>query len=209
MKLFAIGSTALAGLMIATASQAGGLAPAQPEPVVAVAAPVVAFGRDWTGAYGGLSLGYGNVNASTGNDDVLGLTNALDEADGAIGGIFAGYQYDFGTFVLGGEIDLNAANLDYDGTDLSVDQVHRVKLRAGYDAGKWLPYATVGAAYAKAKNGDDLSDTGVAYGVGVDYAVTDRVLVGGEFLRHDWDDFDGTDIDVSANTIQARVALRF
>ena len=55
----------------------------------------------------------------------------------------------------------------------------------------------------------DGSDTGFLYGLGVDYAVSDRWTVGGELLQNRFDDFDGTGTDLDATTLKAKVAMRF
>jgi outer membrane immunogenic protein len=51
--------------------------------------------------------------------------------------------------------------------------------------------------------------TGIFYGVGFDYAVTDRMTVGAELLQHEFDNFDGTGLDVDALTFGVNAALRF
>ena len=223
-----------AGALIAGAATAGGVnpAPVDPAPVMATPAPVMS-GNDWTGGYAGASLGYGLVD----QDGIAGLEDDDTEffgddditfdvdGDGAIGGVFAGYQYDFGNFVLGGELDLNAANLDFDDDSfsdffdendidedsaVSIDQIHRLKLRAGYDMGNTLVYGVAGAAYAEAEVfGEDYNDTGYLLGAGVDYKIRPNVTVGGEVLYHNFDDFDDTGVDLEATTLQARVAYQF
>jgi outer membrane immunogenic protein len=57
--------------------------------------------------------------------------------------------------------------------------------------------------------GNDLSDSGLVYGLGFDYAVNDRWTVGGEVLQHQFDDFDASGNDFDATTIKAKVGLRF
>lgn len=221
-------------VLATSAAYAGGLAQAPVEPLVMTPAPVAT--TDWSGAYGGLSLGYGGIDAA-GNDLLEGddddeddVLNIDVDGDGVVGGAFAGYQQDFGSFVLGAEVDLNAANVDFDEDDFfggdvnvdfdddgdidnggaSIDQIHRLKLRAGYDAGNALIYGVAGAAHAKAEIfGDDYSDTGYVVGAGMDYMVRPNMTVGGEVLYHNWDDFDDTGIDFDATTFQARVAFKF
>jgi opacity protein-like surface antigen len=183
------------------AALAGGMATPVAEPVVM--APVVVETRpngDWTGAYGGLALGYGDLGSS---GDVL-------NGDGILGGVFGGYRYDFGTWVGGIEGDWDTADIDL-GEDLgSLDSVARIKLQAGADLGQVFLYATAGAAYADASvAGTDFSDWGYFGGVGMDYAVAENWLIGGEILAHQFDDFDDTGIDLDATTIKARVAYRF
>lgn len=157
-------------------------------------------GSNWTGAYVGLAIGYGTFDSSDSNP----VGEAINDADGVFGGGFIGYQYDFGQYVLGAEVDFNAA--DFDG----IDQLHRLKVRAGYDAGRFLPYITAGAAYAEGDaSGSSFDDIGYLVGVGIDYQVTDRVTVGGEFIYQDFNNFDGKGVNVDATTIQARVSYRF
>lgn len=190
--------TAVAGF-----ASAGGLsepvaAPA-PTPVAPAPAPV-ATGRDWTGAYAGGSLGFGEL-------DVPGVTG---DFEGLTFGGHVGYNYDLGSIVLGGEFEVSGANdFDNSAADLELDQVARLKLRAGYDAGNALPYVTAGWAQATVGTaGSDLEDDGYFYGLGLDYAVTDTVSVGGEVLRHEFDDFDGAG-DVTADTVALRVSYHF
>ena len=197
LAAFAIGTSVLAPL----GAQAGGMAQPVIEP--AVMAPVAVATRpdgNWTGFYGGLSLGYGDVG-STGN--VL-------NGSGEIGGILAGYRYDFGSWVGGVEADYDAANIDLAGGTGSLNNVGRLKFQVGADLGKTLVYATAGWAHGDATVGAaSLSDSGYFGGIGIDYAVAANWIVGGEVLVHQFDDFDNSGISVDATTVKARVAYRF
>ncbi len=165
------------------------------EPVV-MQSPVMVSG-DWTGGYVGGELGYGDAEADGNN------------GDGAIGGLFAGYQVDLGQWVVGGEASYDWADINFDGGG-SLDNVGRLKMRAGYDMGNTLVYGTAGAAYADAElGGDNFSDWGWVAGLGLDYKVTNAVTVGGEILYHEFDDFDDTGIDATATTVAARVSYNF
>ncbi|WP_281982244.1 outer membrane protein [Thalassorhabdomicrobium marinisediminis] len=195
-----ITSCAAAALAVAAAPAfAGNLA----EPVVVqapapvMAAPVV-MGSDWTGAYVGGSLGYADIE----EDGVF----FDDDANGMTYGVHAGYDYDFGTFVLGGEIEIAGADIE-DGTfNTEVDSIARLKARAGYDAGQFMPYLTAGVAQLNLDSGDD---TGAVYGVGLDYKMTDNIRVGGEVLKHDFEDFNGGTDDINATTASLRVSYEF
>ncbi len=180
---------------------AGGLAAPAPEPVIVTPAPAyVAPSGDWTGFYAGAQLGYGNATSNTSGVD----------GNGAIGGVHAGYRYDFGRGVVGGEIDYNIANIESDLGNNSVDKVGRLKLMLGADLGRTLLYVTAGGARAEATvGGNSFYDNGYFAGVGVDYQLTDSFTVGGEVLGHRFDNFNDTGIDVKATTVQAKVAYRF
>jgi opacity protein-like surface antigen len=181
---------------------AGGLAEPAPEPAYVPTPAPAPVSADWTGFYAGGQLEYGATDAEA---------PGLDEEDnGALYGAFAGYRYDFGNYVLGAELDLNAADIDITGVG-TLDRVYRLGVEAGYDAGPALLYATAGAAYASidAVGGGTLEDDGYFYGVGMDYAVTENVTVGAELLRHEFDDFDGSGVDAGATTFGINAALRF
>jgi outer membrane immunogenic protein len=195
-------ATLVAMAALAAPAFAGGPTEVAPEPAVVPAAePYVAPGIDWSGPYVGAQLGYGDIDSNGGGLD----------GDGALGGVHAGYRWDWGSFVAGAELDYDTAEIDLGsaGGD-TLDDVARLKLMAGTELGRSLVYGTLGAAYASASvGGADLSDNGYFLGAGVDFAVSDRWTVGGELLQHKFDDFDGSGVDLDATTLKARVSLRF
>lgn len=210
---------AAAAILAASPALAGSLDPviAPVSPVVApapVIAPApVAPASDWTGFYIGGQLGFGNLT-------VDGEPSLDDDYDGALYGIHAGYQRDFGRFVLGAEVDWDMTEISVGppgaASAIDVDSVARAKLRFGYDAGRVLPYVTGGYARAMLSSDDAATDAllddsydGFFFGAGADFAVTDRFAVGAEVLRHDFGDtpLDGIDVDVT--TISLRASFRF
>ncbi|MDG1129490.1 outer membrane beta-barrel protein [Seohaeicola saemankumensis] len=187
---------ALSASALAAPAFAGSAAPAAMEPMIEAPAPVaIAAGRDWTGGYAGLQLGYADVStnlAGVGGDDV-------------IGGLTAGYDFDLGNYVLG-------VGLDADITDLAVspaltlERVYRLKVRGGYDLGNGLIYATAGGVGADI---DGLGyDTGYFVGAGYEHMLTDNISLGGEVLYHEFDNFKST-ADIEATTFQVRANYRF
>ena len=151
---------------------------------------------DWTGFYTGLQLGYADADGP----------GALD-GDNETYGFHVGYDYDFGKYVFGGEIDYDETDISLGGGAASVDSVARLKVKGGYDLGDTLIYATAGAARADTSVGDE---TGPFAGVGVSYKVTDRYTVGAEVLHHQFDDVGGlAGNDVDATTFTIRGSLRF
>lgn len=156
-------------------------------------APAAPLGVDWTGLYGGLSLG--NLNAQGG-----GTSN-----NGGIYGLHAGYDYDLGNVVVGGEFEFQAGD-DYDLGGVDVDNVMRLKGRVGYEMGQALVYGTAGVARIDTALGDE---TGPVGGIGLEYRVNDRVSIGGEALAHRFEDIGGSGVDVDAQTYSLRASFRF
>ncbi len=187
--------SALSGIAFGTAAFAGNLA----EPVVeaTVAEPVyqaLPVTGEWTGFYGGLNLGYSDIDG-TGN---------LDGNDNTYGA-HIGYDYDFGKYVLGAELEYDKTDIDLDGGG-TADNIARLKLRGGYDLGKTLIYATAGAARMDTSFGHD---TGGFVGIGAAYKVTDSFTVGGELLEHRFKDIGGSGADADATTFNLRGSYRF
>ena len=151
---------------------------------------------DWTGFYVGGQLGYANVDTS-----VAGL-----DGDDIIGGLVAGYDYDFGQWVVGAGIDYDFADISLGGGN-NVDSVWRAKLRAGYKIGNGLLYGTGG--FAQVDINTLGSNDGYFVGAGYEYMVTQNISVGGEVLYHEFDNLGATTIDADATTVQARATFRF
>jgi opacity protein-like surface antigen len=150
---------------------------------------------DWTGFYVGGQLGVAFGDADFASSD-----------ESVIGGVTLGYDHDFGQWVLGGA-------LDYDFTDIDIapgsalEEIFRLKVRAGPKIGRGLLYGTGGYAYADSDNMGD--EDGWFIGGGYEYMVNDRFSVGGEVLYHEFDGFDGTNNDVDVTTVQVRATFRF
>lgn len=192
---FALAATT--ALFAAGAAHAGGYVAPVVEPAPApVAAPVVDAGSDWSGFYAGLQYGQGSADASFEGDSFSSDFDAY--------GVHAGYNRDFGRFVLGGELDYNRVSVD--DVDDKSDLV-RLRGRAGYDMGRFMPYVTLGAAHL---SDDDLSETGLAYGIGAEFKVTERVSLGAEYSRQDFKDVDDIDdLDLDTDMVQLRASFRF
>jgi predicted porin len=189
-----------AGSLIAFSAAAGTAfagdltAPVIETPVVAPA-PIVS--NDWTGFYTGLQLGYGDVSSDSGTLD----------GDNGLYGLHAGYDYDFGDYVIGAELDYDEADIDLGGGAGTLDSITRLKFKGGYDMGNTLLYATAGAAQADTSFGDE---TGPFIGVGMNYMVTERYTVGAELLHHTFDDVGGAGgDDLDATTFTVRGGIRF
>ncbi len=188
---------AVSGMLAAPALAGGYAEPVAEAPVAAPVVPVVT-GTDWTGGYVGAQIGYGDVSAG-----------AVD-GDGALYGVHAGYDWDLGNWVLGAGVDWDKTDIDLGGGPDNLDSIARLKLRAGWDLGRTVVYGTAGAARAKADiGGVSRSDNGWFAGIGANYALNDRWTLGGEVLRHQFNDFDNTGTDVDATTAAVNVGFRF
>ena len=194
---------ATAAALVASAATAGGIAePVMSAPVAApapvVAAPVV-LTNDWSGFYIGGQYGGGTVELDNGT--------ATTDLDMTNYGVQAGYLYDLGSFVVGGEASYNVLDIDTLGDDNSVT---RVGVIAGYDAGRFMPYLAGGYASLDVDSTAlTAQDNGYYYGVGATYAVTDSINVGVEYLDHQFDDFDDSGIDINARTTSLKVNYKF
>lgn len=137
-----------------------------------------------------------------------------DEGAGFIGGVRAGYNHAFGALVVGIEADISAANINQEVTVIDlvgttdIDWLATVRGRAGVQVPNTiapvLVYGTGGLAIAGIEHG--ISDTnaaapfggllgpntarqtrtGYTVGGGVEMAVTDRAVLGFEYLYSDF-----------------------
>ncbi|MGX5737125.1 outer membrane protein [Bosea thiooxidans] len=217
MKKYLLASVAALGLVAAGAASAADL-PSRKGPVVAPAYIPPVF--SWTGFYVGANAGYGwgNVNAN-------GFANVGD-LDGFIGGGQVGYNYQMGQFVLGLEADLQGADLS-SGDNLGLINVKTeyfgtVRARLGFAVDRWMPYITGGWAYGNVKtsipalafSSDKTHTGGWAVGGGVEYAITNNIIAGVEYLYVDLGEksvLTGTGVKVGTDfsVVRARLSYKF
>lgn len=215
MKKFLLSSVALLGLVAAGAASAADL-PSRKGPV---AAPVYVPAFTWTGFYVGANAGYGwgNVNAN-------GFANVGD-LDGFIGGGQVGYNYQIGQFVVGAEADFQGADLS-SGNNLGLIGVKTeyfgtVRARVGVAFDRFLPYITGGWAYGNVKtsipaigfSSDRTHTGGWALGGGVEYAFTNNIVGGVEYLYVDLGEKNilgaGTKVGTDFSVVRARLSYKF
>lgn len=186
----------IAGFGLTGAAVAGSIEAAPVEAPVYAPVTVAPVSGEWTGFYGGLQLGYGDA------DGAAGL-----EGDNGTYGLHAGYDHDFGSFVLGAEVDYDKADIDLNDGAAGIDNVARLKFKGGYDLGSTLVYATAGAVQADTTVG---TQSGAFVGLGVSYQVTERYTIGAELLEHRFSDVGGTaGADLDVTTFNLRGSFRF
>lgn len=158
----------------------------------------------WTGFYAGVHAGFGLLDTQ----DTLGLGS--ENMRTPVGGIHAGFNYQFGSFVFGLEADATALNVDEDRdlpySDLKADWMGSARARIGYAFDQVMVYGTGGFSLARAEaisNTNGVSDTnvhtGYVLGGGVEFMVSDNWALGGEYLRHEF----GSETYVLNNTFDS------
>lgn len=184
----------LAALCCASGAQAADL-PTRPVYKPAAAAPIFT----WTGFYVGAQAGYGwgrdtTKEYLTATMGYIGLKNTF-KPDGFLGGLHAGANYQFGTFVVGLEGDIEFGRVKGGFVDppappfnpggrgnTEIDLQGSVRARLGYAFGPALLYATGGVAGARLTStyynwpgtGETFKRNVVGYtlGGGLEYAFT-------------------------------------
>jgi outer membrane immunogenic protein len=225
----------VAGVLIAMATPvvAADLAPAPVEPIAPAATPF-----NWGGFYVGAAIGYQfNDVEGTYFNRVFTAPSIDADADGIIGGAYAGYNFQFGQFVLGVEADIEAASGSGDGEDpilnaffdVSENWQGSVRARVGYAIDRFLPYLTAGVAYSDwdVEGGTviaptttiDYSEhfTGWTVGGGAEYAFTDNLIGRIEYRYTDFGDAGSAipippgaaKLDLDSSTARLGVAYKF
>lgn len=144
-----------------------------PPPAPMLSTTPIAY--NWSGFYLGAHGGWGWGSG------------ALD--DGFVIGGQVGVNWQFNSFVLGAEGD--GSFTDWGGTDA----VGTARLRGGLALDRFMPYVTGGVAL------EDFDDVGWVIGGGIEYAFTDNVSAGIEYLHYDLSD--------EADVIRGRVNVKF
>ncbi len=172
----------------------------------------------YNGLYAGINgqLGFGSISTSGGNAGFGGPF-------GGLGGVTLGYNYQSGALLVGLEADIgfgsiaSPTNHGYNVTSSS--NIHGIgtgRARVGYVMDRALFYVTGG--YAGAQMSGSVSDfsrapgyvlqdshylNGFAVGAGIEYALTTRISIKGEYLFTDFGStnyFNGSRDQTSAST---------
>ena len=166
------------------------------------------------------------------------------DPSGFIGGLYAGYNYDLGNnIVIGADTDWVWGDMDEsDSKTYQKDQPGKefkisgkikekwagsTRARIGYAMDRWMPYFAGGVAYAKidsdakfsgalnSKVNDSDTLTGYTLGAGVDYAMTDHIILRAEYRYTDFGDQDygnkdfKYNVDYKTNDVRVGVAYKF
>jgi outer membrane immunogenic protein len=187
------------------------------EPLPLPPAPVAAApANDWTGFYlgalGGYSWGRADTDSPDGEIDVDGFD---------VGG-YAGANWQWGNFVVGGEADLLFPFSDGSGPNIDAEQGLNgsLRARAGIALDRFLVYGTGGVAGTELEldrlgGSDSQALWGWTAGVGGEAMVTDNITARVEYRYSDYEDetFDlgggAVDSDFTTHSIRGGVGLKF
>jgi outer membrane immunogenic protein len=146
---------------------------------VAYAAPPPAVTFSWTGPYLGVNLG----------QQWSSLSPLVGEPSGIAGGVQAGYNWQFGQMVVGGEADIQASAADdtFAAYKFSNPWFGTVRGRFGYALSNVLLYATAGLGYGRGRLviaglSDDQTHFGWTGGGGIEVGFTPNWSARAEYL---------------------------
>lgn len=215
-------------LFSGTAMAADAIVYSEPAPVV------VANTFSWEGAYVGVNAGYGfGKIKSTDEDGAFSI-----KPRGFVGGVQAGYNWQFDQIVAGIEADFQGSTMKksvdlydadvFDGTaKAKIQWFGTVRGRLGGNiAERTMLYGTAGLAYGKLKvesfdelgafeGSESKTRAGWTAGAGIEHAFTDNVTLKTEYLYTDlgkintYDDAGVKDGKVKTNFHTVRVGLNY
>ena len=155
---------------------------------------------NWAGGYGGIFGGYGDTDT---HSRFAGAARRTVNADGGIGGIYAGSNFMFfnSKVMLGFDGSTSWSDLTGNGTEPSFGDAVRnreyiqadLRARAGYAFGSFLPFVAAGVAFSRTEErnlGPNFPGAEVGrvafdnftVGGGLDYRISQRVSLRGEYL---------------------------
>ena len=168
----------------------------------------------WTGGYAGAQAGY-FWGEGCFCIDVRPEVTAKGDVDGWLGGVYAGYNRQFANnVVLGVDVDVTRYGVhdfvqyqvpsvvlpERSGVDYKLEWGGAARLRAGYAMGRFLPYVAGGVTVVQAdltsyfvgSETGHKQDTMVGWtlGGGIDYALTDKLMLRTEYRYSDFGSFD-------------------
>lgn len=193
--------------------------------------PMTAPGFDWTGYYAGLQAGYGWGSSDISGTEGEPFAASPDLDGGFVGGHVAGL-WQFNQAVIGARAELNYSSVDgsalldpgnFVGTDIK--WFGSVNAEAGLAVDRWLIYGVGGVAFAGIETSQDAgpsfaktrTSAGWTIGAGVDYALSNNMIVGAQYRYYDFgkehfdvpDDFLDRDQDVKLHTLGVNFSYKF
>jgi len=169
-----------------------------PEPYIEhvyVEPPVVE--SNWDGFYGGFVGGMQRGE----------VTPGPFQFDGTDYGGFGGYNFQTGDMVIGAEVAAQRGTLDFNPPVMTMDMLIDAKLRVGYSMGDALLFASGG--YSTVGTTAGFAAKGWNAGAGIDFAITDKFFVGGEYVYRNLPTAVPAIFSASSHAGQLRAGIRF
>lgn len=185
----------------------------------------------WSGFYAGLQGGYafGELNALSGP-----FPGTYDQSYGTsptgwVGGGHFGYNFQYGHYLLGAEVDLEGLTMSANdagslgaGRSMHLDWQSSLRGRVGWISGPWLFYGAAGIVWARGRTALPAASftdkyTGWTLGLGLERAIASNATVR---LEYRYTDYGSTSYansatalqdssDLSSNALRAGISLRF
>jgi outer membrane immunogenic protein len=162
------------------------------------AAPVA---ERWGGFYAGANIGYGFLKD----------TIPAEGKDWLYGG-FAGYNKQWGNFVVGIEGGIDYADIMFtDGSGIKSKYMYTGRVRAGWANDILFAYGSIGVQHGTTVNlpPANSKDTAMQLGAGIDFAVTQKVSLGTDYTYTKYKNFGDLPLDVTTQKVQARITYTF
>lgn len=180
----------------------------------------------WGGGYIGAQVGYdwAKTKLSFNNQ------NASMNNNGFIGGIYAGYNWEFSNaYILGLEGDINYSDLS---KNISVNNQSwgsrlewegAIRARIGFNYERVLPYLAAGISFAGVKDNysnttnnyadNNNTRTGYTLGAGIDYSLTNSFIIRAEYRYSDYGKknifSNNAESKISVNSVRLGLAYKF
>lgn len=184
-----LGTVSVAALVAANNVWAG-----SPEPAIVFAPPVVAsiLESPFNGFYAGGMVT--STNLSTTYSDSFFFDNLQLDASGIGGAVHGGYNFVLPSgYFYGGEVSYGFPNVTEDFGEfgeLEMSSLASAQARFGYVAGPLMYYGLAGYAMADIEYGFSdvpaVPDSGYVVGVGVEYMVSSKLSVRGQYAYYDF-----------------------
>jgi outer membrane immunogenic protein len=183
-------------------------------------APVIL--SDWAGLYVGLAGGYGFGDMSFDADPVLD-----GKPKGGLFGGYAGYNWQYGSWVLGVESDFSVADLKASpvpGLTEKTDELASSRVRVGYIVLPCLlAYGTAGAGYGHSEISEpagrgggvtsiDINQFGWVAGAGLEYKVWGNFIARAEYLHYDFNKTSvvpGLNVSETVDVVRGGLSYKF
>ncbi len=143
--------------------------------------------KDWSGTYLGANLGLATENSDTKSRS-----------------LHLGVDRHVGDGLVGAEIEYTRSPI---ATQVQpIDNIARLKLKAGYGLRNTYLYGVAGLARARGGFG---ASNGYLFGIGAEHPLSEKISIGGEILHHQFDNFARTGSDLDVNVLAVRLNYRF